>query len=250
MSVAGADCSLPITQALINLAQKTLGAAPVVWGRYFNGFHTTSAEYVPDKEAALFRAANLKLVPVAQQTPKVGMDAATGAANAKMNVQKFIQRIGADRLAAAGTEFLMFLDVEDDASTNSPAMSADYYTGWANALVSESRNQSGNKFTIVPGVYAPRRSDDTWNALKEAEANGAEPCRAVWITRSHTDACNKPVPDWDAETAFRTPAVALSCPIVCWQFALDCPDGNGVDLDLITADDDDQKFVLDRLVVP
>ena len=121
------------------------------------------------KPRALFRSANLKLLPIAQQTQKVGKDAAEGAANARMNVQKFIKRIGADRLAANGTEYLMFLDVEDDDSTGSPALNADYYTGWSKALAEESRSLSGGRFTIVPGIYAPRRSNATWNALRQAE---------------------------------------------------------------------------------
>lgn len=249
MPTAGADCSVPIKQSLIDLAKQKLGAAPAVWGRYFNGFHTTSAEYRPS-EAALFRSANLKLLPVAQQTPKVGSGADEGAANAKMNVQKFIERIGADRLAQNGTEYLMFLDVEDDESTDSPALSSDYWIGWSKALVEESQAQSGGRFTILPAIYAPRRSVDTWNALRDAEANGAEKCRAVWITRSHNEACDKPVPNWEAETDFRTPSVPLSSPIVCWQYALDCPDGNGVDLDLVTANDADRQMLLGRLIVP
>ncbi len=249
MTTAGADCSLPITRNLIDLARKKLGSAPVVWGRYFNGHAHNDAEYVPG-EAALFRDASLKLLPIAQQTTKVGNDADEGAANARMNVQKFIDRIGADHLAANGTEYLMFLDVEDDASTHSPALNADYYVGWSKALVSESQRLSKGAFAILPAVYAPRRSDDTWNALKEAEDNGAVPCRAIWITRSHNDACNRPVPDWNAQQAFRTPDVAVSCPIVCWQYAIDCPDGNGVDLNLVTANDGDRDFVLSRLIVP
>ena len=249
MIVAGADCSLPIKQSLIDLSRQKLGAAPIVWGRYFNGHGPNDAEYVPG-EAALFRSANLKLLPIAQQTQKVGKDAAEGAANARMNVQKFIKRIGADRLAANGTEYLMFLDVEDDDSTGSPALNADYYTGWSKALVEESRNLSGGRFTIVPGIYAPRRSNATWNALRQAEHDGAEPCRAVWITRCHNDACTNPVPDWNAQHDFRTPAVAVSAPIACWQYAIDCPAGNGVDLNVLTADVADRETLLSRLIVP
>lgn len=189
-------------------------------------------------------------MPVAQQTPKVGKDAAEGAANAKTNVQKFIQRIGADRLAANGSEYLMFLDVEDDDSTGSPALNADYWIGWSKALVAESQAQSAGRFTILPAIYAPCRSVTTWNALAEAKTKGAEPCRAVWITRCHNQACDKPMPDWDGEQKFRTPSVALSSPIVCWQYAIDCPDGNGVDLDLVTSHDADRQFLLDRLIVP
>lgn len=248
MSVAAADCSVPITQRHLDLARLEFGETPVVWGRYFNGHRTHPAEYVTT-EAARFRTAGLKLLPIAQQTTEV-QKAEAAAAHAKMNVEKFISRIGVDRLAANAREYLMFLDVEDDPKTSSPALGAAYFVNWSKALVAESRGQSNNRFTIFPAIYAPRRSNDTWNALLEAQQAGAEPCRAIWVTRSHDNACDKPVPDWNAQHDFRTPAVALPYPIVCWQFALDCPDRNGVDFDLLTADDADRAMLLSRLVVP
>jgi len=245
MSFAGADCSVPLAPHHLDLAQSRLGAAPLVWGRYFNGFHATAAEYLPS-EAGLFRAANLKLLPIAQQTPKVGGNKAAGAKHAAMNVEKFITRIGFEQLAASGTEYLMFLDVEGDAEN--PSLSADYFVGWSNGIVTASGMASNGRFVVLPAVYARTNDDATWHALAAAHADGAHPCRAVWVTRQHFDACTKPMPEW--QSAFLTPGVALPCPIVCWQYAIDCPDGDGVDLELLTPTDADRAMLLDRLVVP
>lgn len=244
---AAADTSVRITRPLFELAGRLAGEAPAAWGRYFNGFHTTAAEYQPS-EAAYFDALALKLIPVAQQTPKVNRTFADGAANAALNVYKFISRVGLDVLAAQGDEFLMFLDVEGEAAGSNPSMSADYYLGWSKTLVASSREQSANTITILPGIYARAKDDVTWNALIDAQSRGAEKCRGVWITRQHFDACTKPRPDW--EMAFITPGPAIGCPVLLWQYAIDCPDGNGVDVDLITPDADAQAALLARLVTP
>lgn len=246
-TLAAADTSVRITRPLLDLAAKLTGEMPVAWGRYFNGFHTTAAEYKPS-EAGFFEGLGLKLIPVAQQTPKVGGSFADGAANAALNVYKFISRIGVDVLAAQGTEFLMFLDVEGEAAGSNPSMSSDYYLGWSKTLVASSREQSANRLTILPAVYARAKDDTTWNALIDAQNRGAEKCRGVWITRQHFDACTKDRPQW--ETAFITPGPAIGCPVMLWQYAIDCPDGNGVDVDLVNPDADVQRELLSRCVIP
>ena len=241
-TIAAADSSVRLTRSRFNSAKSLLGERPAAWGRYFNGFHTHSAEYQPE-EASLFKELKVKLIPIAQQTPKVAGSALDGAAHAAVNVYKFISRIGVDHLAKNGSEYLMFLDVE-----GAPSLSADYYTGWSKTLVSASRDQSERRFTIVPAVYARPRDDETWTALSEAHRMGAEPCRGVWTARFHFNACDKPRPDWEAN--FLTPSTALDCPVLIWQYAIDCPDGNGVDCDLLSPDVDAQSILLDRLIVP
>jgi len=246
-TLAATDTSVRTSRQLFQLAAGQATEPPVAWGRYFNGFHTTAAEYQPS-EAGFFEALGLKLLPVAQQTPKVNKTFADGAANAALNVYKFISRVGLDVLAAQGDEFLMFLDVEGEQAGSNPSMSADYYLGWSKTLVASSREQSANKITIVPAIYARAKDDVTWNALIDAQKQGAEKCRGVWITRQHFEACTKARPQW--ETAFITPAPAIGCPVMVWQYAIDCPDGNGVDLDLITPDATAQQDLLARLVTP
>ncbi|HEV2722451.1 MAG TPA: hypothetical protein VG323_20690 [Thermoanaerobaculia bacterium] len=246
MAFAGADSSSPITQQQFDFAAGRLGMSALVWGRYFNGWHTTSSEYVAS-EAAFFSANNLKLLPVAQQTTEV-QKADNAASHARMNVQKFFSRVGLDRLLANGNEYLMFLDIEDDAATHSPVMTSEYFVNWSQALIEESQAQSNNRITVLPAIYGRHNSVQTWQVLAEAVGAGAG-CRAAWITRAFNDGCTRPLPDWNAELNFLTPAVALSCPIVVWQYGIDCG-GGAVDLNLITADDDDRKFLLDRLIVP
>jgi hypothetical protein len=245
-TIAAADTSVRLTQKSFKLAASLAGENAVAWGRYFNGFHTTSAEYRP-QEAARFEALEMKLIPIAQQTPKVNGSSQEGAANAAINVQKFLSRIGADHLAANGNEYLMFLDVEGDGQDN-PSLSADYYRGWSQTLVSASRDQSGGRFTMVPAMYARTKDTTTWNALRKAEANGAERCRGVWVARQHIGSCKKARPDWEPD--FLTPKVALQCPVLLWQYIIDCPDGKGVDVDLLNPEAAIQKQLLTRLIVP
>jgi hypothetical protein len=246
MIIAGADSSAPITQHQFDFAVERLGAAPVAWGRYFNGRHAHPAEYVAG-EAGFFRARHLKLVPLAQQTTEV-RKAEHAAEHARMNVQKFIGRVGLDRLAANGNEYLMFLDVEDDPSTDSPVMTPEYWVNWSQALVDESRAQSGNQFTILPAIYGRHNSAATWQALAAAEDAGAERCRAVWVARAFKNGCTRPLPEWNAELDFLT--VPVQCPIVLWQYAIECAHGGVVDLNLITANAADRDFLLSRLAVP
>ncbi len=73
----------------------------------------------------------MKLIPIAQQTPKVGGSALEGAAR-------------------------------------NPSLSAEYYAGWSKTLVSASGDQSEGRFTVLPAVYARSRDDHTWQALRDA----------------------------------------------------------------------------------
>ena len=241
-TIGAADSSVRLTRSRFNLAKSLLGERPAAWGRYFNGFHTHAAEYRPE-EAALFKELKVKLIPIAQQTPKVAGTALEGAAHAAVNVYKFISRVGVDHLAKSGDEYLLFLDVEGD-----PSLSAEYYAGGSKTLVSASRDQSEGRFTIFPAVYARPRDSKTWQALRDAEQSGAEPCRGVWSARYHFNACDKPRPDWEPD--FITPSPAPDCPVLLWQYAIDCPDGKGVDCDLLSPDPAVQSLLLDRLIMP
>lgn len=249
--IFGVDSSVPLSLALFDLATRKLdGTTPAFWGRYFNGYHHTDAEYVPI-ETALFSGKNLKLLPLAQQTLKVHGTKADGAQHARVNVQKFIAAMGVEHLAESGGEFVMFLDIEGEEKGKNPSLSSDYYVGWSTALVSESRARSDGRFVILPGIYARTKDSTTWQALADAQAGGTEPCAAIWVTRQRTGACNRPLVSWNAKDAsFLRPSGDLGSPVVCWQFAIDCPDGNGVDLDIVNPEPDTMKNFLDRLVTP
>jgi hypothetical protein len=60
-------------------------------------------------------------------------------------------------------------------------------------------------------------------------------------------ACDAPIPNWDAP--FDTPAVPLPCPILLWQFAIDCLTADGIDFDMVNPDPA-ATALLDRLILP
>ena len=247
MAVPGADSSVPVSTPHIELAQEYLKQQPAFWGRYFNGYHTADAEY-QQEEAELFANMQMRLLPIAQQTPRVAGTRDEGAAHATMNVEKFIDRVGLEWLASAGSEYVMFLDVEGERVGGNPSLSSEYYVGWSTSLVETSRTRSDGRFVILPAVYGRAKDDATWNALVDGENAGATPCVGIWITRQRKNACNRPIPDWDEP--FITPAIQLRCPVVCWQFAIDCPNADGVDLNALTPDYDARAVILDRLIIP
>jgi hypothetical protein len=242
--VTGVDTLDPVSTKLINDATHMLGGKPRFWGRYFK--NVTDGVYRPATESPLLRTNAIALLPIARQTKHVAGTAVLGASDAKDNVAALIHAVGADRLAGHGTEFLMFLDVEGTAEN--PSLSAPYYTGWSRALIDESRTLSGNRFTIVPAVYARTKDDDTWKAIATAVGAGAEACRGAWVARGHS--CDSPNPA-TFETAFLKPDVALAFPILLWQFKLDCPPATQIfDLDMANPDPNAGKFLLDRLATP
>ena len=63
-----------------------------------------------------------------------------------------------------------------------------------------------------------------------------------------TGACTKPIPSWDAP--FDTPSVTLPCPVMLWQFAIDCLFEGGVDYDMVNPDPAVASALLNRLVFP
>jgi hypothetical protein len=241
----GADSLVPVTQDLVDSVQQRFGAMPAFWGRYFKkpGF---PQDYQPAAENPVLHANNLQLLPVARQTANVGGTAVTGATDAINNVDAFTQSLGVEFLAGIGGELLMFLDVEGTSAAN-PNLSADYWIGWSTALVNHSRAVSGNQFTIVPGVYCRQNQNPTWNAIASAAALGY-PCTGAWVFRMRNGACDAPIPNWDAP--FDTPAVPLPCPILLWQFAIDCLTADGIDFDMVNPDPAAETALLDRLILP
>jgi len=242
--ITGVDTLDSVTKKLLTQSQQLLGAKPRFWGRYFK--KPGDGVYKPKSEAPLLRDNGIALLPIARQTKNVAGDAKLGAKDAKANVAAFIGAVGADHLAGQGKEFLMFLDVEG--TEKNPSLSSDYYKGWAGALVAESRKSSGDRFTILPAVYGRTKDDDTWTAIANAVANGAEPCNGAWVARGHLCAAPNPA---TFETAFLTPDVPLAFPVLIWQFKLDCPpDKQTFDLDMVNPEAKASKFLLDRLATP
>jgi len=194
----------------------------------------------------VLRGNNIQLLPVARQTANVAGTAVDGATDAINNVDAFTQSLGVEYLAGIGGELLMFLDVEGTSAAN-PNLSTDYWIGWSTALVNHSRSVSGGRFTIVPGVYCRQNQNPTWTAIADAARLGY-PCTGAWVFRMRTGACTAPIPNWDPP--FNTPAVPLPCPIMLWQFAIDCISADGIDFDMVNPDPQVTTALMNRLVLP
>jgi hypothetical protein len=242
----GADTLIPVTQTLVDAVAKHYdGRQPAFWGRYFKrpGF---AQDYQPAEENAVLRANGIRLLPIARQTSRVNLGAAAGAEDAALNVDAFLGSFDLDYLAASGRELLMFLDVEGTSDAN-PNLSVDYWIGWSTALTRVSKRRSGGRVRLLPAVYCRQNQAATWQAIADANRLGF-PTFAAWVFRSRTGACTKPVPEWDAK--FNTPAVALPCTIVAWQFAIDCIVAGGVDFNMINPDPVSEALLLSRLIIP
>lgn len=243
--LVGADTLSPVTEAAVRAVRKRLGTTPLFWGRYFKrpGFHQ---DYQPDLENRVFNAHHMRLLPIARQTARVSGTAGEGAADAILNADALIGAHGIEHLAAIGGEILMFLDVEATSAAH-PNLSVDYWIGWSASLVARSRAVSGGRFTILPALYCRQDQPPTWQALTRAAELGF-PCAGAWVFRMRAGACTKAVPKWDA--TFNTPAVPISCPIMLWQFAIDCPVAGGVDFNLVHPDPAIASALLNRLPLP
>lgn len=244
--ILGADTLVPVTESIVAMVRKRFGTAPVFWGRYFKrpGFEQ---DYQPRLENDVFTRNQIRLLPIARQTTRVAGTASEGAEDALLNVDAFTTSLGIDYLAKIGGELLMFLDVEGT-SAKHPNLSLEYWIGWSSALVAHSTRVSGGRFVVTPAVYCRQNQNPTWEVIARAAQLGF-PCAGAWVFRMRTGACDKPIPEqWDA--AFNTPNVALPCPALLWQFAIDCLFEGGVDFDMVNPDPALASALLNRLVFP
>lgn len=241
----GADSSTPVTDALVNTATQQFGAAPLFWGRYFTSPTTGGeVEYRHALESPILARHNIRLLPVARQTTRVAGSQQQGASDAQLNVQDILDTFGQQYLASQGGEFMLFLDVEGSPSTGSPSLSLDYYLGWAQTLVSYSRSQTGGAVTVLPCVYARQGDDVTWDALVQADAQGAA-CNGAWVARYYFVGCD--MPDWDDSVVL--PSVKLPFDVLLWQYAENCCDG-AIDCNQTNPNLDANTLLLDRLIPP
>lgn len=251
IGILGADTLVPVSRrvggiSVVDLVRNRYeGVTPAFWGRYFKrpGF---AQDYRPAQENAILRANGIRLLPIARQTRRVGGSAVQGAEDALQNVEAFAGALGVAYLSAIGGELLMFLDVEGTSAAH-PSLSTDYWIGWATALVAHSRRISGGLFALIPAVYCRQNQTATWKAIALADRLGIG-CAGAWVFRMRHGACEKPIPDWDG--TFNTPAVALPCPVMIWQFAIDCLFSGGVDFDMVNPDPVVAAALLNRLVIP
>lgn len=223
---------------LVTTATEHLKESPAFWGRYFKR-PAYARDYSPMRENALLHRAGIRLLPIARQTTGVSGSIDRGLHDGDNNVDAFIDAIGVEHLASQGSQFLMFLDVEDT------PLSLQYFIGWSNALHQRSKERSGDRFEILPAVYARTGDDTTWRVLVHA-ADMGHATAGAWVIRMRRGACDS-LPDWDPE--FLMPAVTLPCPVLAWQFALDCY-SKRIDFSMVNPDPDAGSALLSKLVLP
>jgi hypothetical protein len=245
----GADSSFMVTnqiggKSLIDLAKSLYGQAPVFWGRYFTSVSTGgTVEYRHLKENQPLRDNNIRVLPIVRQTKRVGGSQSDGSADAEANSDDLLATFGADYLASSGGEIYMFLDVE-----KSPSLSIDYYTGWAQTLTTHSLDVTGGRVTVLPCVYAARSDRATWSTIAQAGSGGTV-CKGAWVARWRPPSRGcVPVVEWD--DIIVTPAVAIQCPILIWQYAAECHGGSGFDCSETNPSIDLQNDLLNHLVLP
>lgn len=240
----GADSVSPVTASLIQKATDLYGTTPVFWGRYFTSPTTSgAAEYHHATENGPLNAAGIRVLPVARQTAHVAGTKAQGVQDGTANAQDFIQTFGVPELTSQGGQFIMVLDVEGN-----PDLNPDYYTGWAQGLVSAAQSLSGNTVEMLPCLYASHGDTGTWQALGTAIANGA-PCSGVWVARYLNSLASGEMGDWNDGVV--TPATPNPFPatILAWQYAENCLSGS-IDCSQTNPAIDLQNDLLQFLVLP
>src|SRR5262245_34681607 len=243
----GADSSVLVTskiqgKTLIQLATELFEEQPIFWGRYFTSVSTTgTVEYRHLKENQILRDHNIRVLPIARQTKRVGGSQALGSVDAEQNVEDLILTFGQDYLASQGGEFLMVLDVE-----GAPSLSVAYYTGWAQTVLAHSRDFTHGAVTISPCVYAPRGDDATWQAVADAADRGVA-CDGAWIARWRARGCSKLL---EFDNAIVLPRVELPCDVLLWQYADECHGGSGFDCNQTNPEIDLEDDLLRKLILP
>ncbi len=240
----GADSFSLVTPGLVQAATNIFGSTPAFWGRYFKKPNANSPpEYDHANEDSVLAQANIRVLPVAQQTSHVGGSQAQGAADAQLNVTDILSTFPQANLIAQGGQILMFLDVEG-VSAQAPSLSLAYYTGWAQTLISFSQSQTNNAVTILPCVYGRQLDNVSWKAIGTANTNGI-PCHGAWVAR-YPGGCN--ARDFNSNLAI--PPVPLPCDVLIWQYGENCANGK-IDLNQTNPNVTNiQTALMDKLVLP
>src|ERR1700704_5228878 len=99
--IPGADSFSQVTPSLIQGAQNIFGSVPQFWGRYFKSpTGGSAAEYHHATEDPVLAQANIRVLPVAQQTAHVNGSQATGASDAQLNVEDILATFSQANLIA------------------------------------------------------------------------------------------------------------------------------------------------------
>lgn len=142
---------------------------PVFWGRYFHGYSSPGpCEYSTSNENQFLHNNGIPILPIAEQTTNVGGTQSQGYNDGVLNLNDLIDTFGS-KLPSSGV--LLFLDVEG----SGPALSAEYYFGWAQGIMSSTST------IVYPAVYASQGDSTTWNALNTALNQYGMGCNDIYI---------------------------------------------------------------------
>jgi hypothetical protein len=145
-------------------------------------------------------------------------------------------------LVAQGGVFYILLDVE-----GSPSLSQAYYTGWAQGLTQTSLGLSNGMVQILPCVYASQGDDTTWEAVAAAMSAGV-PCQGAWVAHYYSEDNCEMIP-WADELVTPASPAPFPCPILAWQYAGNCLNGQ-IDCSQTNPEVDIQAQLLNFLVLP
>lgn len=230
---------------IVDSSTALFGEAPLFWGRYFKNPQELSAyEYTSRIESPILAARNIRVLPIAQQTPFVGGTSERGSQDAKGNIGDLIASFDADNLVRQGDEFLMFLDVEP-----SHPLSQSYYIGWAQTLISESITRSSNRFKVLPAVYLNRNDAQTWRALMTAVNDSGVACGGVWVANYGSRPGCTALIDWQDDEV-HPGNIAPPFKVLIWQYAEECHGGSGFDCNETNPNIDLFGDLLNKLILP
>jgi hypothetical protein len=233
----GIDQSMPASAACLSVATTQIGQAPVFWGRYFKGpGNPDPAQYQAGQESSFLKSNNIKVLPIARQTPNVSStDQNLGKSDGQQNAAAIIASFGASALASL-PEVAVFLDAEIDNSLNH-----NYYLGWSAGLI-----QGGApNVKFIPCLYAHHNDKTTWAEVGKAMDQGAI-CGAAWIV--FMDLGTFPIGPWQAK--FTSATMPPTLPVVMVQRILDFVDSHHRTYDFDLVNPDHQDWLLQRLVIP
>ena len=233
--VVGADSLSPVNDLLIADAASTLGSAPNFWGRYFTSTSTKgTGEYRHRVENAILNQHQIRVLPVARQTNRVGMTHADGLRDGTANAEDLVATFGGDYLLSLGGRFRIFLDVEGNGVSH---LANDYYLGWTEGLT-----QGSPDIEIMPCVYGIPGDTKTWNALSQALAEGSR-CHGVWLSHPF-NAKAEPIA-WSPLMLAPYQDIP-DVPVLLWQYLF----GPTFDRNLVNPDLGDASDFLETLILP
>src|SRR5215471_11343885 len=91
----GADVDALVTQRMVGMAKRQLGAVPQFWGRYFKGpGDQNPVRYQAQLEGPVLRTNNIRVLPIAQQTSHVDGDGPLGSQDGLRNAAAIIASFG------------------------------------------------------------------------------------------------------------------------------------------------------------